>query len=78
MKPYYEHINLANRWQKTVDYGSVVSAWSPIMFELKKQAGSDKDAHKLLSQYRQTNNCAEQISCTACGACYKYDAGVKQ
>lgn len=32
-KPYYEQIALAKRWDKVVDFGSPMSAWSSAMFE---------------------------------------------
>ena len=72
MKSYYEQIASAQRWQKTIDYGSVVSAWSPVMFKIKKQAENELQAIKLLAEFKKMNNCADKANCTICGACYKH------
>lgn len=33
MKPYMEQILLAQRWDKAIDYGSPISAWTPQMLK---------------------------------------------
>jgi hypothetical protein len=72
MRPYQEWNSLADRWQKAVDYASVPSAWSPIMFKIRAECMGDYLlAHKRLGEFRRANQCNTHDTCSTCMACYK-------
>lgn len=42
-KPYWEQIMLARRWDRVVDFGSPMSAWTPEMFKECQEGGQHED-----------------------------------
>lgn len=42
-KPYWEQIMLARRWDRVVDFGSPMSAWTPEMFKERQKGGQHED-----------------------------------
>lgn len=42
MKPYNEWLALARRYDKVVDYGSPMSAWTPAMLKARREQEEQK------------------------------------
>lgn len=62
MSSYTKQILNAMRWDRCVDYGSVMSAWTPEMFTILDECGGDKmKATEVLQERRaaQRNSGAE-------------------